>query len=121
MGLSHPFDRYVGADTFCKIEPIIGWFESTGTRSLPFMGVTEAFAHNPAYEGSFAGAHPDDRVHAGDIRELELIDAGTGILGLFGSRMIERRHILSPANLLKFVVFISDGQLAELFMSPLRG
>ncbi len=121
VGLSHPCDRCVGGDAPGKIKAVIRWQESARTRPLPFMGVTEALAHGPTYEGCFAGSHPDDRVLAGDIGELKLIDTGSGIFGFFGRWIIERRHILCPTNLLEFLILIVDGQLAELFPSPSRG
>ena len=121
MGLPHPFDRYIGRNAFRKVEAVIGRLKGARTGSFPFMGVADALAHGPADESGFAGAHPDNRVGAGDIGKLELIDTGPGILGRFGGRIIKRRHVLCPANSLKFAIFISDGQLAELFLSPLRG
>jgi hypothetical protein len=121
MGLSHPFNRGIGANPFCQVKTVVGWKKGTGTSSFPFMSITEALTHGSADERSFTGTDPDDWVNAGDIGKLELINTGFGILGFFRSWIIKWRHVLCPANLLKFTILISDGQLTELFSSPLGG
>lgn len=120
MGLSHPFDRYVGGDAFRQVETVIRRFECTGAGPFPFMGITEPLAHGPANFGGFAGPHPDHGVGTGDVGKLELVDTGPGILGFSDCWIVKGRHVLGPANLLKFVILIPDGQLAEFFLSPLR-
>ncbi len=121
MCLSHPFDRDVGGDAFREVEPVIRCQEGSGTGSFPLVGVTEALAHGFAQKRRFAGTHPDDRVGTGDIGELELVDADPGFISLLGSGIIKRRHVFGSADFFKIGVFISDGQLAELFLSSLGG
>jgi hypothetical protein len=121
MGLPHPFDRYIGRNAFCKVEAVIRRLKSTGTSSFPFMSITEALTHGSTDERRFTRTDPDDWVNAGNIRKLELIDTGFGILGFFRGWIIKWRHVLCTANLLKFTILILDGQLAELFLSPLGG
>ncbi len=84
----HPGDGNVGRDAFSQIEAVIRRFKSPGTGSFPFMGVAETLSHGPAYFGSFPRAHPDDRVDARDIRELELIDTGLGLFCFLGDRIV---------------------------------
>lgn len=121
MCLSHPFNRDIGANAFCKVKAVIRWKKGTGASSFPFMSITETLAHGTAYEGSFTGPDPDDWVYTGNIGKLKLIDTGLGVFCLLNSWIIEGRHVLHPANLLKLTILISDGQLAELFLSPLGG
>ena len=85
------------------------------------MGIAETLAHGPAYFGSFTGAHPDDRVCARDIRELELINTGFCIFGFFGGGVIEWRHVFGPTNLFKFMILVMDAPEGELFLTTLRG
>jgi hypothetical protein len=84
------------------------------------MGVAEPLTHGPAEQSGFPGADPDNRVDTGDIGKLELIDAGFGILSLFNSRIVEGSHVLCRANLLEGCILVVDGQLADLFPSPIR-
>src|SRR5208337_3364960 len=65
--LPHSCDRYIGGNTFGKVETVIGRFEGTRAGPFPFMGIAESLAHGPTDERRFAGAHPNDRVDAGDI------------------------------------------------------
>jgi len=120
VDLPHPFNRHIRRNAFRKIEPVIGRKECPCASPFPFVGVAEPFSHGPAEKRSFPGAHPDHRVDTGDIRKLELIDAGPGILSLFNSRVVKGSHVLCPANLLKRCILVVDGQLAELFLSPIR-
>ncbi len=120
VDLPHPFDLTVWRTAFRKIEPVIGRKERPCASPLPFVGVTEPLPHGPAEKSRFPSANPDHGVDTGDIGKLELIDAGPGIFGLFNSRVIERSHVLCPANPLKGYILVTDGQLAELFPSPVR-
>jgi hypothetical protein len=88
VGRLHPSDGNVRRDAFGQVEAVIRRFESAGTGSFPFVSVTEALAHGLAYFGSFPRAHPDNRVDARDIRELELIDTGLGIFCFFGGWIV---------------------------------
>ena len=119
VDLPHPLDRTVRRNASRKIEPVIGRKQRPGTSPLPFVGVAEPFTHGPAEKSRFPGADPDNRVNAGNIGKLELIDAGPGILSLFDSRVVEGSHVLCPANLIKGCVLVVDGQLADLFPSPI--
>jgi len=92
-----------------KIETIIRSEESPCTGSLPFVGVAESLPHGATDLGRLPGPNPDDRVSTGDIRELELIDAGLRLLGLFRGRIIERRHVSVPADLLELAVIVLGG------------
>jgi len=121
VNLPHPLDRTVRRNAFSKIEPVIGRKQRPCASPLPFVGVAEPLPHGPAEKSRFPGADPDNRVDTGDIGKLELIDAGPGILSLFNSRVVEGSHVLCPANLLKGCILVVDGQLAELFPSPIRG
>ena len=120
VGFSHAFNRHVRRNPFCKIEPIIGWKERSFASPLPFVGITEALTHGPTEKRRLPGTHPDHRVDTGDVRKLKLIDAGLRILGLFNSGVVERSHVLCPANLLKGRILVVDGQLTELFQSTIR-
>jgi hypothetical protein len=88
VGSLHPGDGNVRRDALSQVKAVIRRFESAGTGPFPFVSVTEAFAHGPAYFGCFPRAYPDDRVDTGDIGELELIDTGFGIFRLFRRRVI---------------------------------
>ena len=120
VGLPHPFYRHIRRNTSCKIEPVIRREESSRASPLPFVGVAEPLAHGPAEKSRLPGADPDHRVDTGNIGKLELIDASLGIFGLFNGWVVEGSHVLCPANLLKGRILIVDGQLAELFLSPVR-
>jgi hypothetical protein len=49
-----------------------------------------------------------------------LIDAGPGILSLFNGRVVEGCHVLCPTDPFEGCILVVDGQLAELFASPIR-
>lgn len=115
----HPCDRRIGTDAFCKIETVIRRFERARAGPFPFMCIADTFAHGPAYESGFPGAHPDDRIFTGDVGELELIDTCLGVLGLLLGRVIEGRHVRGAADLCEGRALIVDGQLAELLPSLL--
>jgi hypothetical protein len=85
------------------------------------VSITESLPHGATDLGRFLRTDPDDRVGAGNIRELELIDAGLCIFGPLGGGVIKGRHIFGPADLLKFAAFVPDGQLADLLLSLLLG
>jgi len=120
VGLPHPRDCHVRRNTFRKIEPVIRRKESPCASPFPFMGVAEPFPHGPAEKSRFPGADPDNRIDTGDIGKLKLIDTGFSIFGPFDSRVVERRHVLCPANLLEGCILVMDSQLAVLFPSPIR-
>ena len=115
VGLTHTCYRDVGWNPFGKVEPVIGRQQGACTCPLPLMGVTEAFTHGGTYLGGFPRAHPDDGVRAGDIGELELVDASLGVLNLFGSRVVQGRHVPGLANLLELRVLIGDGLTGSAF------
>jgi hypothetical protein len=83
------------------------------------VSITESLSHGATDLGRFLRTDPDDRVGAGDVRKLELIDAALRILGPFGGGVIKGRHVFGSTDLLKFAVFVPDGQLAELLLSLL--
>lgn len=121
MGLSHSLNGHVWTDPLGKIETIIRGEESPGTGSLPFVGIAESLPHGATDLGRFPRSNPDDRVSTGDIRELELIDAGLRLFSPFRGRIIKRGHVPGPADPLELAVIVLDGQLAELFLSLLLG
>ena len=117
MGLSHPLNGRVGRDAPGKVKTVIRRQESPGASPLPFVGITESLPHGATDLSCFPRTDPDDRVGAGNIREFELIDAGLCIFCPFGGGVIKGRHIFGPTDLLKFAVFVPDGQLAESLLS----
>lgn len=103
-----------------QIEPVIGRFERSGTGPFPFVGVAEAFAHGPAYFRGFPGAHPDDRVDAGNVGKLKLINADACVFGIFQGRIVKGGHVSGPAEFFEFFVLIPDSKQGEFFLALLR-
>ena len=82
--------------------------------ALPFMGVAIAFAHGPADLRGLARFHPDHGIRAGNIRKFELIDADLRVFRPLRRRIIERRQILAPADLLKPGILVVNARPIEL-------
>jgi hypothetical protein len=120
VDLPHPPDRHVRRNAFGKVKPVVGWKQGPCASPLPFVGVAEPFRHGPAEKSRFPGADPDNRVDTGDIGKLELIDTSSSILSFFDSRVVEGNHVFCSANLLEGCILVVNGQLAELFPSPIR-
>ena len=115
MDPAHALDRGVRAHAALgQIEAVIGRLQAAGAGTLPFMSIADALADRFAEQRRFAGAHPDDRVGAGDVRKLELIDAGLRVLGPLGGRIVEGRHVLGAADLLESRVGVAYRLLLEL-------
>jgi hypothetical protein len=72
------------------------------------MGVAKPFAHGFTDQGRLSRSYPDHGVRARDVGELELIYARFGGFGLLVGGIIERRHVLGPADAFEPGVFIGD-------------
>src|SRR3974377_93926 len=121
MGCPHPRDSCIGAYTSCEIEAIIRRQESAGTSTFPLVRVTDALTHGLAYERSLTGTDPHNRICTGNVGELELVNTGFGILCFLSGRIIERRHVLCLADLLKLLIIILDARLGQFVLANLRG
>ena len=114
MGRPHPFHRPVGSHASGQVKTVIRRFEGAGAGPLPLMSITEALADGPANFHGLPSPHPDHRIGAGDVGELELVDTDPGLPRLLTGRIIQGGHILAPANLGEgdiFVIYVEFGQL----------
>ncbi|MCG7851243.1 MAG: hypothetical protein MIO92_01840 [Methanosarcinaceae archaeon] len=104
--LPHEADRRIGASPCRQVEPIVRLFECPRTGPLPLMGIAYSLAHRFTDFNRFPGPHPDDRISAWDVGELELIDTCTRVFRLLHPRIVEGRHVLGPADPFKGRIFI---------------
>jgi hypothetical protein len=111
---AHALDGGVGAQALGQVEAVVGRFERAGTGTFPFMRVAQALADRFADLGRLARPYPDHRIGAGNVRELELVDAGLGVLRTLARRVVEWCHVLGAADLFERGVGIAHGLFGEL-------
>ena len=78
------------------------------------MGIAQPLALRRTQLCGFNSFDPDDRVRAGNVGKLELIDASAGLLRRLGLRVIERSHILRAADALEACIRVIDALFAKL-------
>jgi len=84
------------------------------------MGIAETLSHCLTDFRCFAGPHPDYRVGAGNIGELELINAVTGIFGFLKIGIVKGSHVFSFTDFFKGRVFIPNAFPFSFFFTLLR-
>ena len=100
MRIAHPIDGRARTHFLGEVESVIRLEQAPGAGPLPFVRIAEALAHRLANLGGLAGARPDNRVGAGDVRELETVDAGGRLGGRLRRGIVERRHVGRATDLL---------------------